>query len=245
MSNKYVFGKDIIRRFYPTEANEPLNLPTQTPTIYIFDEQPSRSEAIAGTGALSTVSIWAAASVSPFERTYTISALTDPEPTSITANAVYWEAINFVTKTAGQTQTVVRAFTVERVEGSESHPGTKASDLTDIYPALKAYLTTEQLDAHLKLAEDELKIDIEALGLVWSRIKDLNKLKLVLAWKAISLSAESQIKSVEDKFDKRAKLYEDKYNRALKNISVPYDSNGDGLSDSIGVSVKSFYYVDR
>lgn len=245
MSDRYVFGKDITRRFYPMEANEPLNLPTQTPTIYIFNSQPSRDKAIAGTDAIETILTWTAASVTPFERTYTISALDDPDADSSSQSAIFWEAINFTTKLSGEIQTVIRAFVVERVEGPDSEPGTTAADLIDIYPAITAYLTPKQLDAHLRLAQDELKIDLEAMGIRWSRVHELSKLKLILAWKTIALSSESQIKTAEDKFDRRADLYNSKYERGLKNVVIPYDSDGDGKVDSKALPAKTYFIIDR
>lgn len=245
MTNSYVFGKTIKRRFYPQINGEPIQLPSQTPTIYIFDSEPTREAAIAGTGAIDTVATWAQATVSPFECTYDIAAIDDPDPDSNTENAVYWEAIKFIGQTSEQTQTVVRAFILERIEGNEAEPGTTAGDILAVYPAIEAYLTPEQLGAHLRLAQDELKIDLEALGLKWGRLRDLNKLKLALAWKSIQLSAESQIKNADDKFDKRADLYREKYERALKNISLPYDSDGDGKAEVTSAPQSSSFLVTR
>lgn len=245
MTNTYVFGKSIQRRFYAQQANEPLQLPSQNPTIYIFDSQPTRDAAILGTGAIETITSWTQATVTPFECTYTIAAIDDPDPDSETQSAVYWEALKFIAATSEQTQTVIRAFVVERIEGTEAEPGTTAADLLAVYPALSAYLSPEQIGKHIALAQDELKMDLEIQGLKWGRIRELNKYKLILAWKAIQLSSESQIREPNDKFDSRSQLYRDKYDRAIKNLSLPYDTNGDGKPEAVGPTRTPYFLVTR
>ena len=74
---RYVFGKEIKRDFIPYENEEPFNLPTQSPVIYLFDSEPSIADALSGIGALVgyTLTSWIESQSKPFTRSYTFPAI--------------------------------------------------------------------------------------------------------------------------------------------------------------------------
>lgn len=242
---KYIFGKDISRQFNPTQNNEHISLPTQTPTIYIFASNPSRTVARAGTGAAATISSWTELSTFPYTRTYTITAIADPDPTGITDYKDYWEAINYVAKTAGDTLTTIRHFRLERAAGTDSKPGTTVNDLKNIYPAITSYLTDDQLTQFIGIARDEMQLELEAQGLEWSKLSDLYKTKLALAYKTIALAALSQIKEQGDRHHIRYEEFTKRGVSALKTLDLPYDADGDGQAEAARPLRQEHVYLIR
>lgn len=245
MSEIFLFGLDIKRAFYPLRGTEPLLLPSQTPSIYVFADAPTRDEAQNGTGAVQTVSTWNEDTVEPYPRRYTIAAIDDPDPDSQIDEKWYWEAINFVNQDSEQTQTVIRAFRVIRAAGVGSIPGTSVEDLKRIYPAIESYLGNEELAAMLSTAETELKQDLEDRGLVWSKLFDLDKLRLALAFKAIALANLSQLVESNDKFAVRSEIFERKYTGMLTKVNLPMDSGTDGAPDVAVKPSLGAWVVDR
>lgn len=222
------FGKDISRAWYPEDDGEPVNLPSQTPTIYIFDEKPTREAAAAGTDALQTVSSWTAQSSIPYKRSWTITAVDDPEPTSNTPERRYYEAINFIGKTGGTSHTVIRSFIVRRQEGAESIPDTTPSDLKEVFPAISNYLNDSQIDDLIKIAELEVRMEFESRGYRWADIYNLDKIRIPIAYRAIEMGSMSQIRRTNDNHETRAKLFRSRYSQFMKLVELPSDSNRDG-----------------
>jgi hypothetical protein len=241
----YNFGRSITRQLFPTEGDEPISLPSQSPSIYLFTEMPSLEDAAAGTGAFSTISYWTHALTEPYPRTYSIPPIYDPEPTGSTPSRGYWEAINYVHAAGGQTRTLLRQFDVERGEALDSQPGTTRQDVIDAYPAITNYLSEPQIDEFISIALVLLKVDLEASGMRWSRIKDLHKTKLALTFRTIAEGSLSQVKDPNDRFAFRAAEYERKYKNILSKITLPYDKDGDGEAESEGKPVNKAWYITR
>lgn len=227
-----IFGKSITRKFYPVEDGEPINLVSQAPSIYLFSEQPTRTVAAAGTGALETINYWIESAQSPYVRTFTIPAIDDPEPTGTTPQADYWLAINYKAEATEQTQTDIKSITVERAKSTSDIPGTKVQDVVDVYPDIYSYASFDQITAKLDNALSELKLELKGKGLEWGNLSNLKDLKLALAYKVIQLVAESQLVEGGDKFDLRRQLYKEKYEEIMKLVVLAYDVDGDGDPDT-------------
>lgn len=229
----YVFGKDITRKFYPLEDNEPIDLPSQVPSIYLFSSMPTLDHARSGTGALSAaINYWEETPTTPFTRTYTIPAIEDPNPTSLVPNLGYWEAVNYIVKTSGQIQTKLRQFDIEKAKATETVPGTLVQDLKDIYPNIGSYVLDDTvLSTFIKVAEDQIKIEFRQLGVDWGDIVSLKEFKYALAFLTIQYFSESQIIAGDDKFAIRAEIYSKRYEATIAKIKLKYDPDGDGFAD--------------
>lgn len=229
----YVFGKDITRNFYPLEDNEPINLPSQVPSIYLFSSMPTLDDARSGIGALSAaVNYWEETNTAPFARTYTIPAIIDPNPTSNAPCLGYWEAVNYIVQTSGQVQTKLRQFDVEKAKATETVPATVVQDLKDIYPQIGSYVADDTVLANfIKVAEDQIKLEFREKCIDWGDVVSLKDVKYALAFLTIQLVSESQINSGDDKFAIRAEIYSKRYASTIAQIKIKYDSNGDGKTD--------------
>jgi hypothetical protein len=162
---EHFFGQSITRSFYPSSDGTPINLPTQTPEIFLFSIQPSLEDAIAGTGAFSTIAAWTEVSTTPYERRLSYPPFYDPEPTGSSTTRGFWEVIKFRYESGGAVQSKMNYFEVQRPEAAVSDPGTSSTDIIAAYPAISSYLTTDQIGAILAQARILMRSDIEAAGL--------------------------------------------------------------------------------
>jgi len=228
--SKPVFGKSITRSFIVDDGEGALSLPSQSPTIYLFTTQPTRIDAIAGTGATQTITAWTANNSS---YDYQFAAVTDPDPASSNAEIEYWEAIKYVLQTAGSVQTKIRSFTIARAEVAISKPGTSLQDIKDVWSGVSNYIGDSQLGTFLEEAETLMRLKFGKKA--WVRLGDLEDAKFALAYKAIILMAETQIaKGFQgDKFEKLAIIFQNRYKEILASTSFPQDTDGDGKEDSI------------
>jgi hypothetical protein len=228
----HTFGTSFAREFYPTVDDGPLSIVGQAAEIYLYSGMPSLTDAVTGAGSFATISSWTQTGTTPYKATYTVPALIDPTPTSKVPSRGYWEVIRFAVQTGQEKQTVVRQFEVERVYAGASEPETTVQDLKDMYPAISAYASDSQLTEHLSIAKEELKADLLARNLKWSRVEDKARLNLALVYKTIANVAESQVREANDKHTVRVTRFEEKYNRALENAPLEVDFDEDGEPDT-------------
>jgi len=197
----YVFGKDITRKFYPLEDNEPINLVSQAPAIYLFEDQPTMEAARSGTGAMAAaIEYWTESATSPYPRTYTIPAIPDPDPESGSYKCLgYWEAVNYIVQTNGQLQTKLRQFEVEQAKATETVPGTTYTTLAAIYPAISGYVSDNSvLTGFINAAEAELKLEFRSYGIDWGDVSSLKDFNYAIAYRAIQFFYESKIQAADD-----------------------------------------------
>lgn len=231
MSNA-VYGKAITRSFIADDGAAYITLPTQNPAIYLFPYGtiPSRAEALAGTGALQTVTTWTQTNTE--ELTYTYSAVSDPDTSSNMLEREYWEAINYVLTTSGQVQTKLRMLIISRAEVLESVPGLTPDDVKNAWPGVTNYITDAQLASFVSLAEAEMR---RGIGITkWGRLSRLIDARICLGYKAIEMAAASQVvKGNADKFVWMVEYFGNKYNEAISKIDLPIDTDGDGRPEEI------------
>ncbi len=227
-------------------ANDlPIQLPTQTPSIYIFTDNPTLSDARDGTGAAQTVSTWSQNASSPYECTYTIDAIDDPDPESAIPYRTYYEAINFTVESGEQVQTVVRTIDIERASGGAENASVVYTDLVEVYPAITAYASNNQLGSFINIATDNIEMKLKGKGVRWSDIQNVDELKRAIAYRSIQLLSESQIVNGDDKFSIRAQLYKDKTAESLTDVELFIDTNRDGIPDQVAKPNSRYVIVAR
>jgi hypothetical protein len=231
----YIFGKTITRTFNPVEDGVYINLVSQAPSIYLYSasNQPTLQNMINGVGAFDHITYWQESGVSPYTRTYTVSAIPDPDSGNTAQPSLgYWEVVNYIAKVGGATQSKARYFEVERALALDSTPGTTIQALKDAYPAISAYFDDPELEAQLLDAEEYVRLELEGKGFEWGKIKGLKKARLPLAYKTLQFACEAQISNDGDKFTINRQLFLDRYNALMKVIKFDYDSDADGQPDS-------------
>ncbi len=239
------FGKAITRRFYPMQDMQPVNLPTQTPAIYLFDAFPSRTAAADGSGAIATISSWTENTNAPYARTFTIPAVDDPRPESQIAAYEYFVAVNYTLESAEQTQTKIEAIIFERADAVSEIPETTKADLKALYPAIEKYISDEQLDDFLGMATDQLQADLRNKGYQWGLIQNLSDLRLALAYKTIALSTLSQMRDPSDRHKSRFDIFSQWYESALNSVTLKHDTDADGRPDTAQPAGKSYLIVSK
>ena len=202
----YPFGQNFTYNFYPLVDEKPAaGIPTQTPSIYLFTVKPSRDDAQNGTGAIQTISTWEAHGAG---YRFTVSAINDPDTDSDSDKYIYWIAVNFVLKTAGQVQTVIRQLDMQRVSGHHKTITVTCEDVKSYQPSVVAYASDPELQTHILLATEEIKAKLLNKGYEWARIWRTDVLNLVVVTRALALVMFSQIQQLGDKFEVKFKEYD-------------------------------------
>lgn len=240
-----IFGKDITRKFYPLLNDNPYQLPTQNPTIYLFTAQPTLNDARDGGGAVQTITSWSQNSSSPYECTYTISAIDDPDPESAVPQRTYYLAINFIAQTSEQTQTVLQTLDIERASGADVVHGITYTDLVEVYPAITSYASNNQLGSIINIAQDELELKLRGKGVRWSDVQNIDEARRAIAYRAIQLLSEAQFVEPGDKWTERRDMYKDKFQESLKDTLLYIDTNRDGIPDSTTTGNAGYVIVTR
>lgn len=243
----YPFGQDFKYTFYPiVDEKEALDIPDpQTPTIYIFsdsDGTPSRSVAIAGTGADQTISSWTKRGAG-FE--FTISALTDPDVNSTQDKRTYWLAINFLLKAGGQVQTIIRALEMERVAGHHKSIGVTAVDIGEMWPGVTSYLSEAQITALIALSTEELRALLKNRSFEWAQVYRPDRFRLAVIFKTLMHVMLNQRRDVGDNFDRNYEEYKVIFNSTIGSIKVEYDTDNNGQPQKEPLKTGGFAYVSR
>lgn len=227
------FGKDFTRYFYPLvdDAAPVTILSSQTPAIYFFDTQPSRTAASAGTGAVQTVAAWTWNAGSS-GWSYTVTAINDPDPTSTLTVRTYWEAINFRLQSAGQIQTVVRAFDLQRVSGHAVSVGVNDEMLREYFPQLDSCSTEVQRAAYVTLAVEDVKSRLKSKGYDWAKVTRPDRLTIAIAYKVLYMIMLVQLQQGNDKYAVKYAEFKKIYESMIEGLTLEYDANEDGLPDT-------------
>lgn len=229
--DKYLFGQSISRTFFALQDNEPLNIPSQAPALYLFNDRPTFEAASLGTDAVQTLNYWGHDTTTPFPRSYTWEPVANPSPNGGVYIKRYWEGVNWYNDLAQQIQTIIRPLELEAAEELDSIPGTSIDDIKSAYPAISSYLTDAQLTFQLTTAIDEFKLDLEARGYQYHQLYNLKKARIALAYLAIANASFTQFQNIDDKFYVRWEKYNAKYSALMAKMNFEVDVDGDNEPD--------------
>jgi hypothetical protein len=242
----HTFGASISRTFYALNGNEPIQLPSQLPALYLFSALPELADAQSGTGAIDSKATWTQGGVSPWPNSYTFDPVPEPEA-AITDDfsQTYYEAINFILETGGQAQTIVRALEIAKVKEQEDQPDATVALIKEIFPAITNYLDDTEIDNYIKLALDEVKIDLEAQGWAWHELIKLSNIRLAVAYRAIALGALAQVRQTGDRHEFRYNEFNAKHQAILKAARLQERKETTSLPTSERQAQRGFTWVSR
>lgn len=230
----YIFGKDIDYKLYTFEDGTALpSIPNQSYTAYIFTDlnQPSREQAIAGTGALVTINATHTTGHANVIQ-FTIPAIDDPDPNALIKEYKYWISVNFVLKLSEQTQTIVRQFPICRVVAQDKAIGVTASKIESMYPDVYSYLSEAQVSAQIALAQSLLIADLKNKGYLWAQVYRPDELFSALLFKSLEFVYMSQIKNNGDKFAILTDSANKNYLAVMSNLNLSFDDTQAGIKTS-------------
>lgn len=232
----YAFGKDITYWFQPLVDNNTVTLAaamqTQTPAIYVYTDEPSRSDASTGAGSpVQTIASWTwDASRSAWY--FTIDAIDDPDPTSTVTIRTYWVAINFRLDAAEQLQTVLRSLDLERVAGHIVPLVVTEDDLKKFYPGVLVYSREDQRIDFINQAIDTVRSKLRAQGYAWASLHRPDRLKNAVALRAVAMILLSQAQGGNEKFFPLYREFKQLHEDEMDGLIMEIDSDGDGQADT-------------
>lgn len=228
----FSFGRDFTYTFIPlreeiaSDTFEDLASVTDAPSIYIFTDRPSRTDARAGTGAQQTVSVWLNLE-NGIGKKFTIAAIDDPDENGSKDKYEYYIAINFTLKDSEQVQTVIRLLPIQRIKAHASQAEPTQSDLNSIQSNLDSHFTPSEIDNSIKTAVRLVKSSLHGNGFVWSEIWNPDVLRDAISFKALELLALGE-KSPGNSWDEKHLEFKNMAASLLTSVQLQIDPDGDG-----------------
>lgn len=232
----YSFGQSFTFWFYPLDregnaVSLSSDMQSQTPAIYVFTDQPSRSGAADGTGALQSITSWAW-DAGKAGWSFSVDAIDDPDPNSNVVQRTYWIAINFRLDASEQIQTVLRSLDLERVTGHTRAVEITENDLRDYYPHIDAYSTTTQRLTYIRVGLSQVKSTLKAKGFEWAKLHRPDQLKAVVCYRALAMLFLTQAQAGNDKFAALYQEFKGLFETELSGLTIAYDADDDGDADA-------------
>ena len=252
----YNFGRAITYELFILEGDDQegyvsLNGVTDTPTIYVFDSKPTREQARNGTGLtpLQTIVFWSNVtkdSTTATGKQFTITAISDPDPTSSKNRYTYWLGINFPLIDSGQVQTIVRALPMQRADLHHEPVGVTKADLEEIFSTIDAIASTAEQESKIQVAVENVKQDLEADGFEWAQIWEPDDLNKIVAYRALSMIMVEKIADTGDKWETRYREYKKQSSDFLDGLKLKYIADQGGTepqSKEQAVNIRSVRIV--
>lgn len=236
---RYFFGKSFVVNYQFVEGCEPS---TDSPSIALFSEKPTKDEASTVTGSFkigSTITSWGNGNY-PNTKTITIPAIEDPDPDADPIIDIYYLAINYTLVASGQVQTVIVPFEICRVHGTISGHTVTIDEVLKVFPTIEYYIEAGELESFIAIALQEIEIDLKKKGVRFDQLSNQNDLTYPIALKAAALASHSEFKDNTDKFYQRYLDLTKKYDGILDSLPLHFDNNQDGEPEE--TQTKKVYY---
>jgi hypothetical protein len=230
MGAPYLFGQNLTFEFYPLAYDSSLSsaqlLNISLVNAYVFTDiaKPvSVAASQAGTGASQgPITSWTAGNGG---FSFSISSINDPSPELYLSRYIYWVAVNFRLDTGAQIQTVLAPLELWRVDASFTRIGTDDATLEQFFPSIDSLYTQAQQLAAISAATLAIKSRIKAQGFDWARIYRLDRLNLIVAYKALVILFIGQTTGSGSRFPDLVEYYTGELEAALKSLTMEYEDD--------------------
>lgn len=242
----YTFGQDIPYYFYPLvdDSTPGTVYTTASLAVYLFEDQPARSQAAAGTDALATItsSSWDQGRKA---FSFTIPAVDDPEPTSAAGTETYWLGVNLQLQAGEQVQTVLLALELERVRGQGETVDVTPEDLRKVFRHIDTVASTPTQAEFIGTAIDRVKSTLRKKKIQWHQVTNPKELRDAVIYRALYMLLLGEIQSGNDRFAIKFNEFKGEYETIMDGLPLTIDSDGDGKADAEVEAAPSVLWVIR
>jgi hypothetical protein len=222
----YIFGKAFKYQFYPLNDDKFVDIQaiTAPDSIYIFSEQPSITEAKAGTGNLQQISTWSDIKDGNGKE-IDVAAIEDPDDEAEWQRYDYWIAINTPLESGGDVQTIIRHLPIGRIRAHHKPVTVDNNDLQKIYSTIDTIASDVDQKNAIQLAILEAQKTLQTSGYEWGEIWEPQELNIAISYMAVGSLMREQIREPQDDWFDKAEYYEDKGLGLLKNITLKFTTD--------------------
>jgi len=228
----YPFGQDFTYTFQPLLDGETISgIPAQTASLYVYDSKPSRTAAMAGTGAVAGP-ISGSWTLNATSCSFTIPGIDDPDPDAQTEAPNYWVSVSFKLTTGEQTQYVVRFLDMERVTAHDKPVSVTYSDLQVLSPGITAYAGNSEQTAQIAAVTALVRARLLNRGYEWAELSRPDRLNDTVKFMALSQIYQSKMQRPGDQFDKLYQDYARIAEELFQALKIEYDAEKEGEPES-------------
>jgi len=241
----YPFGQDIAYKIYTGVNGEALTgIPSSQGTsgkLYLYATRPTRDDALLGTGALAgAYNITVASNV----LSATITAIADPDTESETRSVTYYIAANFIKKSGGQEETIIRPIKLIRVDAHDVNVGIDTDTIIEKMPDIVGYLENTQIAGMISIAQRFVKDELGNKGIEWASLHEPSQLYWSVLWKTFEYVNESQTIKAGDRWDKGREIASKHYQSAMSVLRPLIESNANGVATA-APQIKGYIILER
>lgn len=231
----YNFGRDFTYEFHVNDASgAPIDLTdAEHVSTHVFDHKPARDVAVAGTGALQTVSSWVVPEGEKFAQ-LSIEAIDDPEPNSEFRTWEYFIAVNFKFAASEQVQTIIKELKIERVTSQQSATDVGYADVLKHFPLLDRYFSNvNDITNLIEVSEEEIRVYLSAAGFGWAQIWHPKALHSAVKFKTLSNICLMQSIDSGDEWERKHSEYRLLYQNVIESTKLEYDVSKSGEAGTV------------
>lgn len=221
------FGQTQTYKIYPVGLNAAL--PDSPVSIYLFDKEPTKAEALAGTGAIETITPTWSATSDGLGKQFEIPRIDDPAATSDVLEYSYYIAINTKLET-GDTAAhapIIRRITFRRLRSQEGAISVNAGDLLKIEPAIRKFICNGDLEDYIETATEKVRRSFNGYDTTFGDIWNPEPLNIIVAYLAISNFFFGQSRGQGSMEFALYQKYEAEYQDEIKNVKLEIARQGE------------------
>lgn len=238
MPAPYLFGQNLVFEFFPLAYDSSLTASQLTNmslvNAYVFTDQAKPggvAASQAGTGAFQgPITSWTAGNGG---FTLALSAINDPSPQLYLSRYIYWVAVNFRLDAGAQIQTVLAPLELWRVDASFTRIGTDDATLEQFFPSIDSLYTQAQQLSAISAAILAIRARVKAQGFDWARIYRLDRLNLIVAYKALQILFVGQTTGSGSRFPDLVEYYSNELEASLRSLMLEYKNDVDRAPEDI------------
>lgn len=219
------FGGAFTFEYYPHVGGTAINPPSQTPSIYVFEHNPSVDDIDAGTDAVgSEITSWT--ETIDNVRSITIPNVSDPGGSDKYKN--YWLGIKYIAVSGGTATYDVQLFRLQRPDGQTSDPTPTTLEVRAADEEMTTFFPTDApITNAIRTTEAKLKAFYKSKSVLWTQIENPEELKNVIIYYTLMNLYLGKRREPEDFFDLKYQEYRALFEGSRDALVLEYDSNND------------------
>lgn len=221
---KYPFGKDFKYKFTPLiDGDEVSGIPAHTAKAFVYDQQPTRSQVVAETGAIANSENEWVANAKTCE--FDFSEIEDPDPDSASPLMTFFIAFKYKIDATGDDVVNILGLQLARPLGTGSVLSVGIEDVKKQYNKVESFFDPQTIIDQIETQKVLLRAELEGKGYDWAVIYNPQPLVIAIAFATLgSLFGEDATRE-GDRSDLLSKRFDKQSEGYLTSIRLEYDAS--------------------
>lgn len=241
------FGKNFTYSLYPlsSEGSAYLFFSPSAPTIHVFADYPTETQAVSGSGAIETITTW---NSTPDGKGKQFDVTAIPVPTDLGTNQTrtYYIAVNAELQSGETLAPLIRSVILEQLRAQESILRIDVTDVVAREPAVQVFTKCiGDLDLYIDAAVMDLKLYLSNCNLKYTDINNPGAFKPAAVCLALSKFFYGQSRQAGDVHAVNGARFAAEYKEKMAVVKASIDADNDGREDGVRTGPRGSMRVMR